>query len=212
MKLAHTTRFVTYTNDLCHVSRNDRRPTRPITIRASSAQPSSRLIARWHVCPETHRLECSWSLEPVASDDQLCRSLGQRRRNKQSHRYRFLTSRLSASMYALGHKQTCAVQEPMSALPPKADIGGATGHVCFGPIADIRLRRDDVRVGQKGDLDRACYLRRQPKEPYQKNRTALPDDIELTCAIKPVARAKRRCVLRNINVANLGLIIIVPNY
>src|SRR5689334_12859094 len=25
----------------------------------------------------------------------------------------------------------------MSALPPKADMCGATGHVCFGPLADI---------------------------------------------------------------------------
>jgi len=41
------------------------------------------------------------------------------------------------AMSALGHKQTCAVQEPMSALPPKADMCTARGHVCFGPIADI---------------------------------------------------------------------------
>jgi hypothetical protein len=29
----------------------------------------------------------------------------------------------------------------MSALPPKADMCGATRHVCFGPIADINMRR-----------------------------------------------------------------------
>jgi len=58
-------------------------------------------------------------------------------------------------MSALGQKQTCAVQNVMSALPPiatakadmpkwslsalppKADMCGALGHVCFGPIADI---------------------------------------------------------------------------
>jgi hypothetical protein len=28
-------------------------------------------------------------------------------------------------------------QKIMSALPPKADMCGARGHVCFGPIADI---------------------------------------------------------------------------
>jgi hypothetical protein len=39
-------------------------------------------------------------------------------------------------MSALGQKQTCAVQEPMSALPPKADMCGATRDVRFGPIAD----------------------------------------------------------------------------
>jgi len=53
---------------------------------------------------------------------------------------------------ALGHKQTYAVQNgmsalppiatliaffSMSALPPKADMCGATAYVCFGPIADM---------------------------------------------------------------------------
>src|SRR5262245_3866818 len=37
-------------------------------------------------------------------------------------------------------KQTFAVQQPMSALPPKADMCGATRDVRFGPIADIWLR------------------------------------------------------------------------
>jgi hypothetical protein len=40
-------------------------------------------------------------------------------------------------MSALGQKQTCALQLAMSALPPKADMCGALGHVCFGPKADI---------------------------------------------------------------------------
>jgi hypothetical protein len=30
-------------------------------------------------------------------------------------------------------------QTVMSALPPKADMCGATGDVCFGPLADITL-------------------------------------------------------------------------
>ena len=34
-------------------------------------------------------------------------------------------------------KQTCAVQNAMSALPPIADMCGATRDVCFVPIADI---------------------------------------------------------------------------
>ena len=42
------------------------------------------------------------------------------------------------TMSALGQKQTCAVQEGMSALPPKADMCSATGDVRFVPIADIR--------------------------------------------------------------------------
>ena len=40
-------------------------------------------------------------------------------------------------MSALGQKQTCAVQNGMSALPPKADMCSATRHVRFVPIADI---------------------------------------------------------------------------
>ena len=40
-------------------------------------------------------------------------------------------------MSALGQKQTCAAQKVMSALPPKADMCGATRDVRFVPIADI---------------------------------------------------------------------------
>ena len=40
-------------------------------------------------------------------------------------------------MSALGHKRTCAVQNVMSALPPKADACSALVHVRFVPIADI---------------------------------------------------------------------------
>ncbi|MFZ1002616.1 MAG: hypothetical protein WAN68_11485, partial [Pseudolabrys sp.] len=42
-------------------------------------------------------------------------------------------------MSALGQKQTRALQKVMSALPPKADMCGATRHVRFVPIADIAL-------------------------------------------------------------------------
>jgi len=57
-------------------------------------------------------------------------------------------------MSALGHKRIYAAHQPMSALHPiattKADMCGALGHVCFGPIADIigetlaRLIGDDA--------------------------------------------------------------------
>ena len=40
-------------------------------------------------------------------------------------------------MSALGQKQTCAAQNVMSALPPIADMCGATTDVRFVPIADI---------------------------------------------------------------------------
>jgi hypothetical protein len=41
-------------------------------------------------------------------------------------------------MSALGQKQTFAVQNGMSALPPKADIRSASVHVRFVLLADIR--------------------------------------------------------------------------
>jgi hypothetical protein len=40
-------------------------------------------------------------------------------------------------MSALGHKRAFAVQNGMSALPPKADICSAQAHVRFVPKADI---------------------------------------------------------------------------
>ena len=40
-------------------------------------------------------------------------------------------------MSALGQKRTCAAQNVMSALPPKADMCSALVHVRFVPIADI---------------------------------------------------------------------------
>jgi hypothetical protein len=39
-------------------------------------------------------------------------------------------------MSALGHKRTFRGAIAMSALPPKADMRGATGDVGYGPIAD----------------------------------------------------------------------------
>ena len=45
---------------------------------------------------------------------------------------------VARGMSALGQKQTCAAQKVMSALPPKADMCGATTHVRFVPIADMK--------------------------------------------------------------------------
>ena len=42
-------------------------------------------------------------------------------------------------MSALGQKRTCAAQKVMSALPPKADMCGATKDVRYVPKADIAL-------------------------------------------------------------------------
>ena len=43
----------------------------------------------------------------------------------------------AVTLSALGHKQTCAVQKGMSALPPKADISHCERDVRFVPKADI---------------------------------------------------------------------------
>ena len=45
----------------------------------------------------------------------------------------------SRVMSALGQKQTLKRLQPMSALPPKADIGTQPLNVRFVPKADIRL-------------------------------------------------------------------------
>ena len=52
-------------------------------------------------------------------------------------------------MSALGQKRTCAAQKGMSALPPKADMCGATRDVRFVPKADIApLIRSPRRRGR----------------------------------------------------------------
>jgi len=45
-------------------------------------------------------------------------------------------------MSALGQKQTCAAQNGMSALPPKADMCSALGDVRFVPKADIEPKTE----------------------------------------------------------------------
>jgi hypothetical protein len=44
---------------------------------------------------------------------------------------------------ALGQKATCAPQKVMSALPPKADMCGATSDVCFG----VAILMNHLRFG-----------------------------------------------------------------
>jgi hypothetical protein len=47
--------------------------------------------------------------------------------------------KIGRRMSALGQKQTSRHLQPMSALPPKADIAERDRHVCFVPKADIKL-------------------------------------------------------------------------
>src|SRR5262249_33075660 len=53
-----------------------------------------------------------------------------------------------------------SVQQTMSALPPKADMCGATGHVCFGPIADMPFysMTSSARVSSVGGTTRPSAL------------------------------------------------------
>jgi hypothetical protein len=49
----------------------------------------------------------------------------------------------------------------MSALPPKADMCSALGHVCFGPIADMPRSLDYVvgagkQLGWDSQVERLC--------------------------------------------------------
>ena len=55
-------------------------------------------------------------------------------------------------MSTLGQKQTFAVQNVMSALPPKADICSATRYVRFVPIAAITASPRNVCLPPKADI------------------------------------------------------------
>jgi hypothetical protein len=52
-------------------------------------------------------------------------------------------------MSALGQKQTYAVQQPMSALPPKATSNATYGDVRLWPIADMAVLDQLVVAGEK---------------------------------------------------------------
>ena len=60
---------------------------------------------------------------------------------------------------ALGHKRTSAVQEGMSALPPKADMCGATGHVRFVPIAHIQESLSPKKPGTLAGIFLSSHFR-----------------------------------------------------
>src|SRR6187200_2499670 len=66
-------------------------------------------------------------------------------------------------MSALGQKQTCAAQKVMSALPPKADICGATRDVRFVPEADsctaAKLQSASAPAGHVVVLNLSSQLR-----------------------------------------------------
>jgi hypothetical protein len=64
-------------------------------------------------------------------------------------------------MSALGQKQTFAVQNDMSALPPKADMCSAVGYVRFGPKADTGLKTERPPCGGLSEIQSVVLIRRQ---------------------------------------------------
>jgi hypothetical protein len=64
--------------------------------------------------------------------------------------------RCALMMSALGHKQTSAPQNGMSALHPKADVCSATSDVRYGPEADIAQTLLDHLVGASDQCRRDC--------------------------------------------------------
>jgi hypothetical protein len=61
-------------------------------------------------------------------------------------------------MSVLGHKQTFAMQQVMSALPPIADIRSANADVRFGPEADICSAKQHVRFTRKRSVLGGCCI------------------------------------------------------
>src|SRR5262245_16251456 len=59
------------------------------------------------------------------------------------------------TMSALGHKRTFTHLQPMSALPPKADIGTQPRNVRFVPKADI-FQAIEFRSMAAGETRSAC--------------------------------------------------------
>ena len=93
MKLANTTSFLfRRPNTFGRAGRIHRGP--PHSDLASSVKigrAPNRLTARWHICPETSRLECVWSLEAANFEDQPYRKTRRRRSLR-----RLLTNRARA--------------------------------------------------------------------------------------------------------------------
>jgi hypothetical protein len=78
MKIAIAPLFVIRTGAVDSNGSHCNRPGPKALLRSNSIPPikiwrrSGELVARWHVSPETGRIECSWSLEEPPADDYLC--------------------------------------------------------------------------------------------------------------------------------------------
>ena len=76
-------------------------------------------------------------------------------------------------MSQMGHKQTFAPQNVMSALPPKADICGALAHVCFVPIADRGAELSCLLAGITRNAQPPGALDRQPLKQVSRSKSQL---------------------------------------
>src|SRR5262245_16067895 len=119
--------------------------------------------------------------------------------------------RLAELMSAMGQKRTFAVHQPMSALPPKADMCGATRDVRFGPIADIESSILGQQPGSACYKGNSCNSRDKPTkrhhlfDQYQCRKGGDPKEIHdasdkqerhqspaAADAVKTMAKAKRQ--------------------
>src|SRR5262249_41558270 len=95
-----------------------------------------------------------------------------------------MLGRSDPSLSALGQKPTYALQQAMSALPPKADMCSATRDVRFGPKADIRQNEfeglpiidaaesEEITVSACHRVSRRCSRQKSRERPsrFQKAR------------------------------------------
>ena len=72
----------------------------------------------------------------------------------------------SGPMSALGQKRTCAAQNSMSALPPKADMCGALANVRFGPIADSCTAANSISIRSTRRRGRASSVECRGRAPW----------------------------------------------
>jgi hypothetical protein len=78
MKLARATLSIVRIDAVDRPGPHRRRPGPGIQLRSNTihpiktCRPAGILVARWHVSPETGRVECRWLLEQPPADDYLC--------------------------------------------------------------------------------------------------------------------------------------------
>src|SRR5215472_5351336 len=89
-------------------------------------------------------------------------------------------------MSALGQKRTFCIALPMSALPPKADIGTRSRNVCFVPEADITQRAGRYSITLR---EVAGVLAKAPKKAGGRR----PRKKRLRCPTNARTKLRRYC-------------------